>query len=275
MDRVTTCRSRRAAKGRMTMAEKIGVYVCHCGSNIAGKVDVEEVAKWAGENIDDVVVARDYKFMCSRSRPEDDRGRHQERGPDARRRGRLQPASARKDIPPRLLQRRLEPLSAGNDQHPRALLLGAQGPGSGHGEGQIAGLGGGRAGEVPGAAGADVCRCQSGHAGRRRRHRRPAGHAGIGRRRLPGLPGRATAVDRRPHGPVRQDVSHARLLGLHPDAQDVRGRPARERHAADLLRTGRSHRFGRQLQGQDPPEGAQSRLRPVHRLRHLRRKMPS
>ncbi len=47
------------------MAEKIGVYVCHCGSNIAGKVDVEEVAKWAGEHIDDVVVARDYKFMCS------------------------------------------------------------------------------------------------------------------------------------------------------------------------------------------------------------------
>jgi len=30
------------------MAERIGVYVCHCGSNIAGKVDVEDVAKWAG-----------------------------------------------------------------------------------------------------------------------------------------------------------------------------------------------------------------------------------
>ncbi|MHB0957486.1 MAG: FAD-dependent oxidoreductase [Pirellulaceae bacterium] len=47
------------------MAERVGVYVCHCGSNIAGKVDVEEVAKWAGEHIDGVVVARDYKFMCS------------------------------------------------------------------------------------------------------------------------------------------------------------------------------------------------------------------
>ena len=47
------------------MAEKIGVYVCHCGSNIAGKVDVEDIAKWAGENIDDVAVSRDYKFMCS------------------------------------------------------------------------------------------------------------------------------------------------------------------------------------------------------------------
>ncbi|MGD8924217.1 MAG: FAD-dependent oxidoreductase, partial [Syntrophobacterales bacterium] len=46
------------------MAAKIGVYVCHCGSNIAGKVDVEEVAEFA-KGLRDVVVARDYKFMCS------------------------------------------------------------------------------------------------------------------------------------------------------------------------------------------------------------------
>ena len=47
--------------------EKIGVYVCHCGSNIAGMVDVEDVAKWAAEELKDrgVVISRDYKFMCS------------------------------------------------------------------------------------------------------------------------------------------------------------------------------------------------------------------
>jgi heterodisulfide reductase subunit A len=47
--------------------ERIGVYVCHCGSNIAGMVDVAEVAEWAGERLKDrgVVVSRDYKFMCS------------------------------------------------------------------------------------------------------------------------------------------------------------------------------------------------------------------
>jgi heterodisulfide reductase subunit A len=47
--------------------ERIGVYVCHCGSNIAGTVDVADVAKWAGEQLKDrgVVIARDYKFMCS------------------------------------------------------------------------------------------------------------------------------------------------------------------------------------------------------------------
>ncbi len=49
------------------MTEKIGVYVCHCGSNIAGTVDVAEVSKWAAEKLGHrgVVVARDYKFMCS------------------------------------------------------------------------------------------------------------------------------------------------------------------------------------------------------------------
>lgn len=47
--------------------ERIGVYVCHCGSNIAGVVDVAEVSKWAGEQLasEGVVVSRDYKFMCS------------------------------------------------------------------------------------------------------------------------------------------------------------------------------------------------------------------
>jgi heterodisulfide reductase subunit A len=47
------------------MNERVGVYVCHCGSNIAGKVDVEQVARWAAETLEGVVVSRDYKFMCS------------------------------------------------------------------------------------------------------------------------------------------------------------------------------------------------------------------
>jgi len=44
--------------------ERVGVYVCHCGSNIAGTVAVDEVARWIGSQ-PNVVVARDYKFMCS------------------------------------------------------------------------------------------------------------------------------------------------------------------------------------------------------------------
>jgi heterodisulfide reductase subunit A len=53
----------------MTTAEqeKIGVYVCHCGTNIAGVVDVKQVAEWAAEKLGHrgVVIAREYKFMCS------------------------------------------------------------------------------------------------------------------------------------------------------------------------------------------------------------------
>ncbi len=44
--------------------ERIGVYVCHCGHNIAGTVDVEHVAEWA-KDLPGVVISRDYKFMCS------------------------------------------------------------------------------------------------------------------------------------------------------------------------------------------------------------------
>ncbi|SHI74496.1 CoB--CoM heterodisulfide reductase iron-sulfur subunit A family protein [Desulfofundulus thermosubterraneus] len=43
---------------------RIGVYICHCGENIAGAVNVEEVRKYA-ENLPGVVVARNYLFMCS------------------------------------------------------------------------------------------------------------------------------------------------------------------------------------------------------------------
>ena len=43
---------------------RIGVYVCHCGSNIAGTVDVKEVAEFA-RGLPNVVMAKDYIYMCS------------------------------------------------------------------------------------------------------------------------------------------------------------------------------------------------------------------
>ena len=47
--------------------ERIGVYVCHCGTNIAGTVDVEAVRDWVAERLGrhGVVLVRDYRFMCS------------------------------------------------------------------------------------------------------------------------------------------------------------------------------------------------------------------
>jgi len=43
---------------------RIGVFVCHCGSNIAGVIDPAEVAKYA-KTLPNVEVAADYRFMCS------------------------------------------------------------------------------------------------------------------------------------------------------------------------------------------------------------------
>jgi heterodisulfide reductase subunit A len=43
---------------------KTGVYVCHCGTNIAATVDVGAVAEFA-RGLDGVVLARDYTYMCS------------------------------------------------------------------------------------------------------------------------------------------------------------------------------------------------------------------
>ncbi len=43
---------------------RIGVYICHCGLNIASKVDVAALEKHAASQ-PNVVIARTYKFMCS------------------------------------------------------------------------------------------------------------------------------------------------------------------------------------------------------------------
>ena len=43
---------------------RIGIYVCWCGTNIAKMVNVEQVIKEV-QDMEGVVVARDYKYMCS------------------------------------------------------------------------------------------------------------------------------------------------------------------------------------------------------------------
>ena len=44
--------------------QRIGVFVCHCGSNIAATVDVSKVAELALME-PGVVHAEDYQYMCS------------------------------------------------------------------------------------------------------------------------------------------------------------------------------------------------------------------
>jgi|GEM_PF-2704529 len=42
----------------------IGVFICHCGSNIAGVVGIERVIE-AARTLPGVKVSRDYKYLCS------------------------------------------------------------------------------------------------------------------------------------------------------------------------------------------------------------------
>ena len=46
--------------------QRIGVFVCHCGTNIAGTVDVKSVAE-ALKNEPGVVFSTDYQYMCSQA----------------------------------------------------------------------------------------------------------------------------------------------------------------------------------------------------------------
>src|SRR4030043_319896 len=49
---------------RETVMKKLGVFICHCGVNIAGTVDVKSVAEKIG-GIEDVAHSTDYIYMCS------------------------------------------------------------------------------------------------------------------------------------------------------------------------------------------------------------------
>jgi heterodisulfide reductase subunit A len=46
------------------MSKKIGVFICHCGVNIASNVDIEELKNYSS-NLENVVISKDYKYMCS------------------------------------------------------------------------------------------------------------------------------------------------------------------------------------------------------------------
>lgn len=49
---------------QMTQEPRVGVFVCHCGSNIAGVIDVERVVQFA-HSLSDVVYAAHQLFSCA------------------------------------------------------------------------------------------------------------------------------------------------------------------------------------------------------------------
>ena len=105
----------------MEKKEKIGVYVCHCGTNIAGVVNVGEVSTWAAENLKDqgVVICTRLQVHVLQPGPGTDREGYQGTGPDPRGGGRLFPPPARKDLPQCLQRRGSESLPVRTGLHPR------------------------------------------------------------------------------------------------------------------------------------------------------------
>ena len=54
-----------AAPGATTKQEaRIGVFICHCGTNIAGSMDIPAVQEYA-KTIPNVAYVDNYKYMCS------------------------------------------------------------------------------------------------------------------------------------------------------------------------------------------------------------------
>ncbi|MBN1764376.1 MAG: NAD(P)H-dependent oxidoreductase subunit E [Sedimentisphaerales bacterium] len=45
-------------------SQRIGVYICHCGTNISHTVDIKKLVEYA-RTLPDVAVVREYKYMCS------------------------------------------------------------------------------------------------------------------------------------------------------------------------------------------------------------------
>ena len=52
-------------KDKQEEEPRIGVFICHCGHNIAGTVDVAKVAEYAS-TLPNVVKEEHYMFMCSK-----------------------------------------------------------------------------------------------------------------------------------------------------------------------------------------------------------------
>ena len=116
-------------------AARIGVYVCHCGTNIAGTVDVKALADYAA-GLPKVVVSREYKYMCSdpgQALIEQDIAEHE---PEPGGGGFLFAFAARGHVPARSGACWPESLLLPDGQHSRARFLGSYRQAEGHGKSQ-------------------------------------------------------------------------------------------------------------------------------------------
>ncbi len=77
---------------------RIGIYVCHCGLNIAGVVDCAAVAEY-GKGLRDVIVSRHDTYLCSEPGQNQIKDDIREQRSEPHRRRVLLAAAPRADLP--------------------------------------------------------------------------------------------------------------------------------------------------------------------------------
>ena len=97
---------------------RIGVFVCRCGVNIAGVVDVPSVAEYA-KTLPYVEFASDNLYSCSQDTQESDQSDHQAEKTEPGGGGGLHPENPRAALPGNPDQCRPEQVSLRNGQHPQ------------------------------------------------------------------------------------------------------------------------------------------------------------
>lgn len=188
------------------MSARIGFYICHCGTNIAGKVAVEEVSAFI-RGLRNVAVARDYKFMCS------DPGQEMIQK-DIREMGLNRVVVA--SCSPRLHERTFQNACQRAGLNPYYFQMACvrehcswitEDPAAATRKAKSLAAVADQPGEFSPNSYQPRSQRESGRIGRRRRDR---GHPGVSRHRqggLPGTPGGKGSVHWRAYGAVRQDLS--------------------------------------------------------------------
>ncbi len=255
-------------------APRVGVFVCHCGSNIAGVVDCGKVRETA-EKLPGVVVAKENKYTCSDLGQEEIIKAIKENGVERVVVASCSPRLHEPTFRNCIQQAGLNPYLLQMVNITRAVLVGPRArEGEGHREGQRPRAHGrlesrqARATRGEGGAGrADIARD-------RRRRRWNPGRARPREHGVQGLSRRIEAEHRRRHGPAGQDLPDGRLRHLHTRPEDGRAVEASEHHAPLILRGRRGQGLHRKLRGEGQ---AQGQIRPrgqVRRLRRVRRGLP-
>ena len=215
-------------------AVRIGVYVCHCGTNIAGTVDVRALTEYAA-GLRNVIVAREYKYMCSdpgQALVEKDIAEHQL--------NRVVVASCSPLLHEPTFRRAIT--RAGINAFFLQMVNIREHVSWVHLDKQKATE---KAKDLVRAAVRRVALhkplqkrkvpINPERSGRGWRNcRNPCGFDAC-RSRQAGLPDRTRADDRRPHGDVRQDVPHTGLCRLHSYTEDDDGGIASQYQAVDLF----------------------------------------